>query len=402
MQQPPMNQMPMQNGMNNNLLSSLGPEFLKKVSKNLVDTVSMQAQEAIQMGKPWGSVLEDLLKMAPPGMSAAQDAGKSAGMAMMGGGSPPPGGPNGNGGGGKPPQGPTGIQDNQDSSIPQAGGANNYNQALLGNNNPQPTPQSVEDLNQLALSQIPTAQDTANRFLSPQAPQQGGQGLFSPNRINEQGQFQQGGLFGTLFGLNSDQAARLMTAGQNMNTNQAQESAVKAAITPASASEKLTARNTQYSNIVGQENKISEDYTKQVLEPFNLAKNSFDKVSAYYALPSNGVNDLGMAYEFIKAKYPDSVKEGELKNLNDTIPWLKRLGIKARLDGTKFDKATKTQILRAVTTDYNIAGKRASSGKERYSKKVESYGGNPKRALVDFNSNNNDALIVEAKKRGLI
>lgn len=100
-----------------NMMAALPPDIvnkvLKDVTKNISNTVSMQANEAIQAGVPFGNVISDLMKMAAPAMPQNL---RGAVPMMSGGGNGQPPNPIGGEGGGKPPQGPQ-MQPKQDAQV---------------------------------------------------------------------------------------------------------------------------------------------------------------------------------------------------------------------------------------------------------------------------------------------
>ena len=123
-----------------NMMSGLPPDIIQKVLKTVTktvgDTVSGMAQQALGQGVPWGHVLQELMKMAPP-----------EAMSMMGGGSPPPGGGIPGGDGNKPPQQPGGMTKNQDSM--QAPPSGDLNSLLI----PQQQMQSQQQQPSMQLGQ---------------------------------------------------------------------------------------------------------------------------------------------------------------------------------------------------------------------------------------------------------
>lgn len=102
--------------MNPNILAGLTGDILKKVTKNITNTMSDHASEALQQGVPYGHILEQLIKMSPvsAGMAIGQD------MVAGNGGKPPQNTPmQGKGQNPQPPNQTPGVRNNsqQDGSV---------------------------------------------------------------------------------------------------------------------------------------------------------------------------------------------------------------------------------------------------------------------------------------------
>lgn len=206
-----------------NIMSGLPPDIINKVLKDVMksvsQTVSMQAQEALQQGASWGNVIEDLIKMAPPGMNL-----------MGGGGSPPPGGPNdlGGGGGNKPPQGPTPVQDDQSFQDTSGGFSNSPQMSNLQlNRSPYQQGRAGFEPNSInaALLGQGQSQPTQNN------PRVISGGIFSKNKMLPSGDMQVGGAFSDFLGPNmEDLIAGQKFIGQEPYQSGEQQKDVQAAL----------------------------------------------------------------------------------------------------------------------------------------------------------------------------
>jgi len=155
---------PQQQGGMNQMMSGLPPDLvqkiLKDVTKGVSQTLTGMASQAIGAGVPWGHVMGELAKMAPPGMALSSSGG--------------PGGPNpmnGGGGNNQPPQQPGGTakQDTQQTP-PAMGDTQNLGPMLAQSAQPQPMQQQAP-MQQSYMSgptQVPT------------------QGFFDPGGFNAQ------------------------------------------------------------------------------------------------------------------------------------------------------------------------------------------------------------------------
>lgn len=142
--------------------------------------------------------------------------------------------------------------------------------------------------------------------------------------------------------------------------------------------------------ILGQENEISKEYSKE-LEPLKNAASSFTNLQGLYksslAEPS-GTNDLGMIYELIKMYDPNAVKEGEIANVQQASKTVPQWAVNAYnkvFTGQMLSQDLRDKIMNTASTKYNATQKRFSGITDQYAKKVSAYGGSPERALINYN-----------------
>jgi hypothetical protein len=168
------------------------------------------------------------------------------------------------------------------------------------------------------------------------------------------------------------------------------------------------AHERQWKEIVSQENKISDQYIKD-LEPMKLATDSLYKINAIYEDSLKGgdqnVNDFFLVYNAIKAADPNAVKEGEYKTVQDLMPILSRtLNIgNLAIKGETLNPKQRERIVNAATVQYNGLAKRFEPLAKSYEKRVRDYGGNPKRALQNYGAESiiDPELLKIMQSRGL-
>lgn len=227
-------------------------------------------------------------------------------------------------------------------------------------------------------------------FLSPQQLQQQNQlnaQMTMPQEIQyQQPQVQMGilnKLLDSVYTVPSNQLAQAQTRALDPNAPLSRAKKEEIVLQGQADIEKALATSGT-SNIISQENKISDDYNKMT-DDFQKRALSFQTLQDLIKAPANGANDLAIAYEYIRLQDPNAVKEGELQNLKQAVPILNRLGVKAGklVNGKMFDDATRKQILGSATTKYNTMAKQVDILTERFNKKVRAYGGDPNRALIN-------------------
>lgn len=147
--------------------------------------------------------------------------------------------------------------------------------------------------------------------------------------------------------------------------------------------------NSQYQNIVSQENQISQQYIKD-FEPLKLATDSVGKITSLYEdslkNPNNNVNDFFLVYNAIKAADPTAVKEGEYKTVQDLMPLAAKVlnGINFKIKGETLTPDQRRRLVQSAVTQYNGLAKRFEPLAKQYEKRVRDYGGDPSRALVNY------------------
>ena len=229
-----------------------------------------------------------------------------------------------------------------------------------------------------------------------------------------------GGPLNTLFNLiGFGDSPELMNAKVN-HARAAQEMSGNQPIQPSTiltqnvelAKSKASIQAARYQAIVGQENSISEQYVKD-FEPLKLATDSVGKITAIYEdslkNPNNNINDFFLVYNAIKAADPNAVKEGEYKTVQELMPLARKVlnfGSFA-VKGENLDSKQRQSIIRAAVTQYNGLAKRFEPLHKEYESRVSSYGGDPKRALVNYGAKGNassgriSAIEAEMKRRGI-
>jgi len=153
----------------------------------------------------------------------------------------------------------------------------------------------------------------------------------------------------------------------------------------------ITSSVTSINNLIGQENEISKDYTKQV-EPLILAATSFQNIQSLYESSlkkPNGITDLGLVYELIKMYDPNAVREGEIANVKaaqKTVPMWMLVEYNRLFKGKNYILApeVRNQILDTSKVKYKSIEDRFRNIKSQFENKVRAYGGNPERALINY------------------
>lgn len=249
-------------GMNSNILAGLTGDILKKVTKNIIDTTSQHASDAINQGVPYGHVLEQLLKMAPPGAN------------LMGGGAPPPGGPMGDGGG-PPPKGPAPMAKRAEGDV-----------AMVPTQQAVPTQPDVPQQ-----QQQPQSQDILTALL---ASMQGGGRILptkpgfmntigSDNQLMTNGDLQLGGMF-PMHTLDAMSQAQQLTGRQPMQISELQKmiagvgaEKMKAEVVPPTQQEKLqnqAAGFTAQLTSAQDQLKSAQDEQEKAIQSFNAMAGS--------------------------------------------------------------------------------------------------------------------------------
>lgn len=353
-------------------MSGLPPDIvnkvLKDVTKNISNTVSMQATEALQQGVPWGHVIEELIKMAPA------SAGMNQANNMTGPGGQPPNDPSGMGGkgGGQPPQGP-GVNKKEEMQAPAS---SSNNQGSLG-------------LGQL-LAGGGTPQAAAPQ-VTPQQPQQQQAAQGQPNFLSQfmgnLGYIASGGVEDRR-ALKQQQIAmneQKLTGTEPIQPKDklAQDIEIYKADASRSAS-LMTALQSAGQHYGDEFTKATTDYPKQFQAYANL--------NSLINAPFNPANDFAIAYEFVKFNDPTAVKEGERYDVQKIAPILDKALQAVQFKGKVFNGQTltpgaKKAIQQAILTKKKSLDRGYNSFVKAYSKPLESRGLNPKDFLVGASLN---------------
>lgn len=134
--------------------------------------------------------------------------------------------------------------------------------------------------------------------------------------------------------------------------------------------------------LMGQENKVSDDYNA-ASKDFSLRANAFSDIQALGQQPSNAVNSLALSYSFIRLNDPNAVKEGELQNLKTAQSWFEKNGYGRVFQGDLLSPKARARLLKTSTVKYNNYAKQQDALTKRFSDKLKAYGGDPERAFVN-------------------
>lgn len=372
---PPTNQSMTQGGVNP-MMAGLPEDVIKKVLKSVSETVSMQASEAIQSGVPWGHVIDELVKMAPPStMNNNQIA--------SGGGNGGPSGPNGNGGGNtQPPMQP-------------GGGPMKREDVMM-------TPQSTQDnsnLGSMLANSVQGQQQSQTQQV--QQPFQGG-----PNREATKGFFDPGAF-------NSDTNTIRMPGG--FMTGWGQDRILKQqeimGMKPLQAADREKA-GLDYQKAIQTEIlkhtldletqgmlKPNDIFTKfeQASQPFILQRDAYDRIVASAKDPSPA-GDLALIYNYMKLLDPGStVREGEFATAQNSGSIPSRIWAQYNkvMNGQRLNKDQRADFVGKSGSIFKSAESQQRKTTDQFSSLAKRNGLDPKRILRDTGLNQASSKYVK-------
>ena len=211
--------------------------------------------------------------------------------------------------------------------------------------------------------------------------------MFTQSDITAEGDIQKGGFFNTGPSYSQLEVLQKLTGNQPLQSGEKEKALIEGNIELA----KTNATNalSQYNAIVGQENKISEQYVRD-FEPLKLASDALGKITSLYEdslkNPNNNINDFFLVYNAIKAADPTAVKEGEYKTVQELMPFVGKI-LKLPnfiVKGETLTPAQRRRIMNAAVVQYNGLEKRFEPMAKQYSKKIKAYGGDPSRTLINY------------------